>query len=40
MSFVILKLVDWTVRLRIGQQEEKIGLDLIEHRETGYTVLE
>ena len=39
-SFLVLKIVDWTVGLRIGNREERIGLDLIEHRETGYTVLE
>lgn len=39
-TFVLLKLVDWVLGLRVSDQEERIGLDLIEHRESGYTILE
>jgi Amt family ammonium transporter len=40
MSFVLLKIVDMIIGLRAGEQAERIGLDLIDHRETGYTVLD
>jgi len=40
LSFVLLKFVDMVIGLRAGEQAERIGLDLIDHRETGYTVLD
>lgn len=40
MSYVLLKIVDLIIGLRAGEQAERIGLDLIDHRETGYTVLD
>jgi Amt family ammonium transporter len=40
LSFVLLKIVDLIIGLRAGEQAERIGLDLIDHRETGYTVLD
>jgi Amt family ammonium transporter len=40
LSFVLLKLVDMVIGLRAGEQAERIGLDLIDHRETGYTLLD
>lgn len=40
MSFVLLKLVQWTIGLRVDEQNERIGLDLAEHREAGYTILD
>jgi Amt family ammonium transporter len=40
LSFVLLKIVDKIIGLRAGEQAERIGLDLIDHRETGYTVLD
>jgi Amt family ammonium transporter len=39
-SWALLKLTDRLVGLRVGDHEERIGLDLTEHREAGYTVLE
>ncbi len=39
-SFVLLKLVDKTIGLRATEQSERIGLDLTDHRETGYTMLD
>ena len=27
-------------RLRVGEQEERIGLDLTQHREAAYTMIE
>jgi Amt family ammonium transporter len=40
VSFVLLKLVDAVIGLRATEQSERIGLDLTDHRETGYTVLD
>ncbi len=40
VSFVLLKLVDKIIGLRATEQSERIGLDLTDHRETGYTVLD
>jgi ammonium transporter, Amt family len=39
-SFVLLKVVDKLVGLRVSEHEERIGLDLTQHREAGYTMLE
>ena len=39
-SYLLFKLVDITMGLRVDTDEEKIGLDLTEHREAGYTMLE
>ena len=36
VSFVILKLVDRTIGLRVTADEEEIGLDLSQHGERGY----
>ncbi|MDC0935415.1 ammonium transporter [Pirellulales bacterium] len=35
-TFVILKIVDATLGLRVGEQEEVRGLDICEHDEEGY----
>jgi Amt family ammonium transporter len=40
VSFVILKVLDLVMGLRVSQNEERIGLDLTQHRETSYTLLE
>ena len=40
VSYVLLKIVDKIIGLRAGEQAERIGLDLVDHRETGYTVLD
>ena len=40
MSLILLKLVDLIMGLRVSEQSERIGLDLTEHREAGYTILE
>ena len=39
-TWLLLKLVDKTIGLRVGEHEERIGLDLTQHREAGYTILE
>jgi Amt family ammonium transporter len=40
MSFVILKAVSLFVPLRVGIDDERIGLDLTAHSEAAYTVVE
>ena len=40
MTYVLLKIVDALLGLRANEQAERIGLDLTDHRETGYTVLD
>ena len=37
VSFVLLKLIDATIGLRVSQQAELQGLDITEHGEEGYT---
>ena len=38
VSFILLKLVDFTIGLRCTEDAEKMGLDLSDHAETAYTV--
>ncbi len=40
LTFFILKLVDLLVGLRVGEHEERVGLDLTGHSEAAYTVLD
>jgi len=40
VTFVIYKLVDLLVGMRVSEKEELMGLDLTQHRERAYTVLE
>ncbi len=40
VTFGILKLVDVLVGLRVSEHDERIGLDLSQHRESSYTMLE
>lgn len=37
ISLVLLKLIEWTIGLRVTEEEEMIGLDLSQHEESGYT---
>jgi len=39
-TFVIFKVVNLIFGLRAGEDEERIGLDLTQHNEAGYTVLD
>jgi ammonium transporter, Amt family len=39
-TFVIFKFVDIFFRMRVSEKEEAMGLDLTQHRERAYTVLE
>jgi len=36
-TFIILKVVDWTMGLRVDQEEESVGLDLSQHGERAYS---
>jgi ammonium transporter, Amt family len=38
-SFILLKLVDKTIGLRVRKDHELIGLDLTQHKESAYTFL-
>ena len=38
VSFVILKIIDMTIGLRVSREEEIQGLDLTQHSETGYSL--
>lgn len=35
-SFILLKLIDFTIGLRVSEQEEQEGLDITQHGEEGY----
>ncbi len=35
-SFIILKVIDWVMGLRVSEEHEEIGLDLTQHSEAGY----
>ena len=36
-TLVILKIVDWTMGLRVNDEEERIGLDITQHEERAYS---
>jgi Amt family ammonium transporter len=40
VTFVLFKLVDLIVGVRVTDEDEAIGLDLTQHNEEAYTVLE
>ena len=40
MTFVLLKVLNAVMGVRASEQDERIGLDLTQHREAGYTVLD
>ena len=40
VSFILYKLVDLLVGVRVSEKEENMGLDLTQHHEAAYTVLE
>ncbi|MBE3123395.1 MAG: ammonium transporter [Planctomycetes bacterium] len=39
-SLILLKVVDALVGLRVTEHEERVGLDLTQHREAGYTLVD
>jgi Amt family ammonium transporter len=36
-TIVIMKIIDYTVGLKVGEDEEDLGLDVTQHAETGYS---
>lgn len=40
VSMIIYKIVDFVIGVRVGEKEEAIGLDLTQHHERAYTILE
>jgi ammonium transporter, Amt family len=40
VTFIIYKIVDATLGMRVSEDEEAMGLDITQHREQAYTVLE
>ncbi len=40
VTFIIYKIVDMTIGVRVDDKEEAMGLDLTQHHEQAYTVLE
>jgi ammonium transporter, Amt family len=40
VSLILFKLVDLVINLRVTEQEERVGLDLTQHREAGYTIID
>jgi len=38
LSLLILKLIDWTVGLRVDEEQEQVGLDLALHEERAYNL--
>jgi len=38
LSLIILKLIDWTIGLRVSEDQETEGLDLSQHDERGYII--
>jgi Amt family ammonium transporter len=40
VSFILLKTIDAVMGLKVSEQEERIGLDLTQHQEAAYTMIE
>ena len=40
VSFILLKILDKTMGLRVGEEEELMGLDITQHKETAYTLID
>jgi Amt family ammonium transporter len=40
VSFILLKVVDATIGLRASEQDERVGLDVSDHAETAYTLID
>ncbi len=38
VTFILLKVLDWTMGLRVDIEDEVMGLDLSQHGESGYTM--
>ena len=40
VSWILLKILDATIGLRVDGDDERIGLDLTQHSEAAYTTLD
>jgi Amt family ammonium transporter len=38
LTLLVLKLIDWTIGLRVDEEQEQIGLDLALHEERAYNL--
>ena len=38
LSVILLKAIDWTIGVRVTEEDEDVGLDLAQHGEAAYTV--
>lgn len=38
VTFILLKLIDMIMGLRVSEEDEMMGLDLSQHEESGYTL--
>jgi Amt family ammonium transporter len=38
VTLIILKVLDWTMGLRVETEEEMAGLDISQHSEVGYNL--
>jgi Amt family ammonium transporter len=39
-SYLLFKVVDAIIGLRVNEHEERVGLDLTQHKEVGYTIID
>jgi len=37
VTLILLKVIDWTMGLRVSEEDEVMGMDLTQHGESGYT---
>jgi Amt family ammonium transporter len=40
VTYIIYKLVDLVIKVRVPEKDENLGLDLTQHHENAYTVIE
>ena len=40
VTFILMKLVDATMHMRASDHEERVGLDLTQHKESAYTIID
>jgi Amt family ammonium transporter len=40
VSYIIYKIIDVTIKVRVKEKDEVMGLDLTQHHENAYTILE
>ncbi len=40
VTFIIIKVIDATIGVRVHEKEETIGIDLAEHNERAYTLID